>query len=63
MSAEKFLGLSKNSAQNLAERMNLIFRLIRIGDKDFFSYPDGEGRGDIVCVEFDNMKVTKAVIH
>ena len=63
MSSEKFLGLGKKAAQDLADRMNLIFRLIRIGDKDFFKYPDGEGSGDIICVELDNSKVTKALIH
>jgi len=63
MNSEQFIGLGKKDAQNLADRMNLIFRLIRIGDKEFFEYPDGEGCGDVVCVEIDNLKVTKAVIH
>jgi hypothetical protein len=63
MNSEQFLGLGKKDAQNLADRMNLIFRLIRIGEKEFFTYPEGEGRGDVVCIEMDNLKVTKAVIH
>ena len=63
MNSEQFLGLTKKDAQSLADKMDLIFRLIRIGDKDFFSYPEEEGRGDIICVELDNSKVTKALIH
>lgn len=63
MNSEQFLDLSKKDAQNLAEKMNLIFRLIRIEDRYFFGYPKGEGRGDIVCVEIEKSKVVKAVIH
>ena len=62
MSSEQFIGLGKKDAQNLADRMNLIFRLIRIGDKEFFEYPEDEGRGDVVCVEIEKSKVVKATI-
>jgi len=63
MNSEQFLGLAKKDAQNLADRMNLIFRLIRIGDKEFFKYPEEESRGDIVCIEIDQSRVVKATIH
>jgi hypothetical protein len=60
--SEKFIGLSKKEAQNLAELENLIFRLIRVDDKNLFSYPE-DPREDRVCVEIDKGSVTKAVIQ
>lgn len=58
--AKEFLGLSKKSAQNLAEAKNIIFRLIRVDDERFFDYPT-EVFYERVCIEIDNGKVTKAV--
>lgn len=62
MNADKFLGLTKKGAQNLAESSNLIFRLIKVDGQDFLAYPDDE-RTDRVCVEIENGKVTKANIQ
>ncbi len=58
--AQQFLGLTKKTAQDKAEKKNLIFRLIRIDDKSFFSYPT-DVRSDRVCVEIDNGKISKAI--
>lgn len=55
---DKFCGLGKKDAQNLAEAYNLIFRLIRIDDRNMFSYPE-DSRTDRVCVEIDKGKVSK----
>jgi len=54
-----FLGLSKKSAQDRAENMNLIFRLIKVDGEDFFAYPE-DIRHDRLCVEIENGKVVKA---
>lgn len=64
MKEENFLGLTKKAAQNKAEENNLIFRLIRIDSKDYFSYPPSDDlRSDRVCVEIENNKVVKAVFQ
>lgn len=64
ISADKFLGLTKKGSQDLAERNNLIFRLIRIDGDDFMPYPsEDDDRSQIkdrICVEIDFGKVTKA---
>jgi len=60
--AEKFIGLTKKSAQNLADQHNLIFRLIRIDEKPFQSYPD-DNRDDRICVEIEKSEIVKAVIQ
>lgn len=60
--ADKFLGQTKLGAQRMAEMHNLIFRLIRIGDKNFLNYPE-DVREDRVCVELDNGEVVKATIQ
>jgi hypothetical protein len=60
--AESFIGLSKKSAQNLAESKNMIFRLIRIDDERFLDYPE-ETLYDRVCIEIDQGKVTKSTIQ
>lgn len=60
--AEKYLDLTKRSAQNLSEQENLIFRLIRIDQESFLDYPE-DIRSDRICVEIDNGKVTKAVLQ
>lgn len=62
MKAEDFLGLNKKDAQNKADRYNFIFRLIRIDEKAFFSYPP-DTREDRVCVEIDNGEITKATLQ
>ena len=62
MNSESFVGLPKKDAQNLAEMHNLIFRLIRVDNKNMFSYPE-DIRDDRVCVELDKGKVTKAVLQ
>jgi hypothetical protein len=48
MNTENFIGLGKKGAQSLAEKYNLIFRLIRIDDKSLFSYPE-DTRDDRIC--------------
>jgi len=60
MEATDFLGLSKKSAQNLAERKNLIFRLIKVDENNFFDYPEDQ-REDRVCVEIEKNIVIKAL--
>lgn len=58
---DQFLGLTKKRAQDRAEVLNLVFRLIRINDENFLPYPDDK-RTDRICVEIDNGAVTKALI-
>jgi hypothetical protein len=60
--ANIFLGMGKRQAQNYAEQLNLIFRLIRVDDKPMASMPT-DVRTDRVCIEIDNLKVTKATIQ
>ena len=60
--ASAFMGLTKKGAQNKAEALNLIFRLIRIDSEAFYAYPEDK-REDRVCVEIDNGSVTKASIQ
>lgn len=60
--ASIFLGMGKREAQNKAEQLNLIFRLIRVDDRAMASVPT-DTREDRVCVEMDNLKITKAVIQ
>lgn len=62
MDVQSLLGQGKRAAQNKAELMNLIFRLIRVDGESFLPYPE-ESRTDRVCVEIDNGKVTKAVLR
>jgi hypothetical protein len=59
---EEFIGLSKKQSQDLAERRNFIYYLIRIDDKNFFPYPQDQ-RNDRICIEIDKTKVTKAVLQ
>ncbi len=58
MKKEDFIGLDKKSAQNLAERKNLIFRLLSVDSEPYFSMPEDK-RDDRVCVEIEKNKVTK----
>ena len=62
MVEKNFIGLTKRDAQNLAEAYNLLFRLIRIDDKNMFSYPEDK-RDDRICIEIENGKVIHAVIQ
>lgn len=62
MLEDNFLGKSKKDAQNLAEIYNMIFRLIRIDDRQFFDYPE-DNREDRICVEIEKGKVSKAIIQ
>lgn len=57
-----FIGHTKKSAQNLAESENLIFRLIKVDEQDFLSYPE-DRRDDRICIEIVNGKVAKATIQ
>lgn len=61
-SANDFVGLSKKRAQDLAEAKNMIFRLIRVDDKNFLSYPDDK-RDDRICCEIEKEKVVVATIQ
>lgn len=62
MEAKEFISLSKHKAQDLCEKRNLIFRLIRIDGNMFMDYPEDE-RDDRVCFELESGKVVKAVIQ
>lgn len=62
MNADIYLGLTKKSAQNLAEAQNVIFRLISIDGEDYFGYPE-DSRDDRICIEINEGKVTKAVLQ
>jgi hypothetical protein len=59
---EDYMGKTKNGAQNKAEAQSMVFRLIRIDDRNFFDYPE-DTRTDRVCVELDNGEVTKVVFQ
>ena len=60
--ANDFIGLSKVASQNLAEKKNIIYHLVRIDGEMFFDYPS-EIRDDRVCVEIENGRVVKASIQ
>jgi len=60
--ANVFLGLTKKGAQNKAEEMNLIFRLVSVDGSNFLGYPE-DNRDDRICVEIDKGAVTKATIQ
>ena len=62
MSESEFIGLSKKRAQDLAEKKNMIFRLIRVDSEQFLPYPDDK-RDDRVCCEIEKAKVIKASIQ
>lgn len=62
MEATDIIGLGKKRAQNIVEEKNMIFRLIRVDQEQYQSYPD-DVRTDRVCVEIDNEKITKATIR
>ena len=60
--ADDFVGMGKRPAQNKAESLNLIFRLIRVDGETFLPYPD-DVRSDRICVEIDNGQVSRAEIR
>jgi hypothetical protein len=60
--ANDFLGLTKKRAQDKAEALNLVFRLIRIDGEEFLPYPE-ETFLDRICVEIDKGAVTKATLQ
>ena len=62
MKASEFIGLSKDSAQDLADRANLIYRLISVDGSKYFDYPEDK-RDDRICVEIEKGKITKAVMQ
>jgi hypothetical protein len=62
LSANDFIGLSKTGGHNKSEKMNLIFRLIRVDNEMFHDYPS-DIRDDRVCVEIENGKIVKASIQ
>ena len=62
MKAEDFLGMSKKTAQDTAEKKSLIFRLISVDGEPFFSYPE-DTRTDRLCIEIERGQITKAVIQ
>ena len=57
----KFMNLPKKDAQNLAERQNLIFRLISVDGEPFLPYPEDK-RDDRICVEIEKNKVAKVTV-
>lgn len=60
--ANVFLGLTKKRAQDKAEEMNLIFRLVSVDGASFLGYPEDK-RDDRVCVEIEASAVVKATIQ
>ena len=60
--ASTFVGMTKKGAQNKAEEMNLIFRLVSVDGSSYLGYPE-DTRDDRVCVEIDKGAVTKATIQ
>lgn len=57
------IGMPKKDAQNLAERMNMIFRLMSVDGKVFLGPPQDPGRDDRLCVELENGRVSKAEVQ
>jgi len=62
VNAQDYVGLSKKSAQNLSEKQGLIFRLIKVDNEEYFTYPEDK-RDDRICVEIESNKVIKASIQ
>jgi hypothetical protein len=59
---EQFIGLTKKGAQQKAEQLNLIFRLISVNGEPMFAYPT-DTRTDRICVEINNGAVTMAKLQ
>lgn len=62
MQESDFIGLTKKGAQQKAEQLNLIFRLISVDGNPMFSYPS-DTRTDRVCVEINDGAVTIAKLQ
>lgn len=58
---EQFIGLTKKRAQDLADKNNLIFWLVRIDGVDFLGEPK-DIRDDRICVELNKCEIIKATI-
>ena len=63
MNASDFLGLSKRSAQDKAEQLNLIFRLVSVDGVDYLGLPTDDVRTDRICVVLFGGVVTQATIQ
>lgn len=63
MTADDFLGLSKRSAQDKAEQLNLIFRLVSVDGVDFLGLPTDDARTDRICIVMFGGVVTQATIQ
>lgn len=59
MNADKFLGLTKKGAQNLAESSNLIFRLVRVDDEVILGAPQ-DFVSDRICIVIEKGSVKEA---
>lgn len=62
MNAGDFVGLSKKGAQNKAEALNMIFRLVKLDGEVYLGYPE-DVRDDRICVEIEDEKVVVATIQ
>ena len=62
MKAEDFVGLTRTGAEDMADRLGFIYRLISVDGEPYFSYPE-DHRDDRVCVEVERGKVAKASIQ
>lgn len=62
MTTADFLGLSKRSAQDKAEQLNLIFRLVSVDGIDFLGLPT-DVRTDRICVVMFGGVVTQATLQ
>jgi hypothetical protein len=62
MQESDFIGLTKKGAQQKAEQLNLIFRLISVDGNAMFSYPSDQ-RSDRICIEINNGAVTVAKLQ
>lgn len=65
MKAEDFMCLTKHKAQDFAEKLNMIFRLVSLDGEIFLGYPkeSEEIRTDRICVELEKGRVVKATIQ
>lgn len=62
MNTTEFIGLEKRQSQNLAEKKNLIYRLVSVDGEKFLGYPE-DTREDRICCEVERNLVVKAVIQ
>jgi hypothetical protein len=62
MNKEQFLKLPKKDAQDLAEKMNLIFRLVSSDGRKILGMPEDE-RDDRICVSLEKGIVKEAVLQ